>query len=40
MINAGLPTDPKRFNERIQNMMTKILNNSLSSKDSTFASRA
>ncbi|EAR95598.1 heat shock protein HSP90 (macronuclear) [Tetrahymena thermophila SB210] len=41
MVTAGIPTDPKRFNDRIQNMMSKILDNIITSKDSNaFASRS
>lgn len=41
MVNAGIPTDPKKFNDRIQSMMSRILDNALNGdSSSSFASRA
>ena len=29
LVTAGIPTDPRKFNDRIQDMMSRVLDNTL-----------
>lgn len=41
MVNAGIPTDPKKFNDRIQNLMDRVLDSAIATTghEIPFASR-